>query len=363
MAEPTLDPAYVKTVADLYGEAVVAILRSIARRMDAGLDDTAQRAKLADLLGLRAEARQIAATLVASLDTTIAATVGEAYDRGAAAAATDLAAAAGVTDAVTERAATRALVRTKRTTVEALGRALSGHLRDLPILRVAEDAYRAATAAAVVPAAAGVETRRQATQRALDRLATQGIGGFTDQSGRRWALDSYAEMSTRTAIAQAAVQGSVDRIATVTPFGRVSDSADECEVCRPWEGKVLLLVPPSHVPEEYRHVEFEATLREAIRRGLMHPNCTHSVGAFIPGLTRTNAQRPAASNPQGYADRQRQRTLERHVRDWKRRQAVAITPQAQRDAATKVQAWTSALAEHVERTNRPRRRDREVVRT
>lgn len=361
---PTPDTArqFTKTIADLYGEAVLTLLRIIADRANRGLDDTAQLAQLGDLLALRGQAQAVAAQLSGLLDETLAAVIAEAYDHGAAQGAANLAGVLGVRDRAEEIAAAQALRGTKTSTVEGLAKALSGMLTDLPIVRATEDAYRRAVAAAVVPNAAGVDVRRHAMQRTLDRLAMDGIGGFTDRSGRRWQLDSYAEMACRTTVAQAALQGTADRIRHTTPFGRVSDVADECPRCRPWEGKILLLGDPGDIPEKWRGQRYAGTLKAATSAGLFHPNCTHSLGAFIPGLTRDDTARPATSNPQGYVDRQRQRALERHVRDWKRREAVAIDPAAKALAAAKVQHWTAELAAHVAATNRPRRRDREALR-
>jgi hypothetical protein len=363
VADPTPDTArrFTKTVADLYGEATLAVLRQIADRMERGLDDTAQRAKLGDLLVLRRNAQDVAEALSLTLDDTLAQTISDAYDHGTGQATAHLAEAFGLRDVDNERTIARGLTNTKRSTVEGLAKGLGDTLRDLPLVRASEDAYRAAVVAATVPAAAGVETRRAATQRALDRLAMSGITGFTDKSGRRWSLDAYAEMATRSTLGQAALQGSVDRIRATTPFVRVSDVADECERCRPWEGKVLLTTDPSEIPEKWADVAYDGTLKDATSAGLFHPNCTHSVGAFIPGLTRRNTERPAGSNPKGYADRQKQRAMERHVRDWKRREAVALTPQSKALAAGKVQRWQQALLEHTARTNRPRRRDRESI--
>ena len=53
-------------------------------------------------------------------------------------------------------------------------------------------------------------------------------------------FDTYVEMATRTAVGRAAVEGHVNRL-----VGRgfslvmVSDAPQECELCRPFEGKVF----------------------------------------------------------------------------------------------------------------------------
>src|SRR5690606_37576968 len=71
--------------------------------------------------------------------------------------------------------------------------------------------------------------------------------------------------------------------------------------CRPWEGRVLSL---SGATPGY------PTLAEAQGSGLFHPSCTHSVSAYIPGLTE-RPKRAQLANPGGYEIRQQQRYNER----------------------------------------------------
>lgn len=356
MSDATPDSArrYTKDVADLYGDAVAAILRQIADRVARGVDEGPLLPKLSDLLTLRKQAQQIASRVGDQLDGTVADTIAQAYAHGVDQGASNLATALGYRDELRERQALDTLTATKASTVHGLARGLGDTLRDLPITRAAEDAYRSTIAAAITPAAAGVETRRQAAQRALDRLAAQGIGNFTDKAGRRWRIETYAEMATRTALGQAATQGTVDRIRQTTPFVQVSDQADECERCRPWEGKVLVVGP---IPEKWADVEYDGTLADARSGGLFHPNCTHALSAFIPGLTR---RRQGRANPKGDASRQEQRRLERGLRDWKRRSDVAITPTAKTLADRKIAEWSQRLAEHTDKTKRLRLSAREA---
>ncbi|MFJ9817753.1 phage minor capsid protein [Streptomyces sp. NPDC101151] len=44
-----------------------------------------------------------------------------------------------------------------------------------------------------------MDTRRQATQRAMERCADLGLRTFVDRSGRTWQMTSCAEMAVRTA--------------------------------------------------------------------------------------------------------------------------------------------------------------------
>ncbi|WP_229880214.1 phage minor capsid protein, partial [Streptomyces echinoruber] len=134
----------------------------------------------------------------------------------------------------------------------------------------------------------------------------------------------------------------------------VSDAPRECPLCRPWEGRVLTISgPPGARTVEIEHaiedgrmvpVRVAGSLDEARAAGLQHPNCRHSVSAYTPGITRVEA---ATSDPDGYRAGQRQREIERHVRKWKRREAAALTPEAQRAARAKVRAWQAAMRDHL----------------
>lgn len=87
-------------------------------------------------------------------------------------------------------------------------------------------------------------------------------------------------------------------------------------------------------------------------------NCRHSVSAFIPGATEIEQPQ---HDPSGYEAGQRQREMERHIRSWKRRKAVALDDETARYAQRKVTAWQSALREHVDAHQLKRLRYREAV--
>jgi Phage minor capsid protein 2. len=123
--------------------------------------------------------------------------------------------------------------------------------------------------------------------------------------------------------------------------------------CRPWEGKVLSISGnlrgrvelPSMVGEGTVVVDIAGSVDEARAAGLQHPNCTHSLRAFLPGATRRPA-RPTA-NAKGYEAKERQREIERQIRKWKEREAAALTDEAKAGAAAKVRAWQKAMRDHL----------------
>jgi hypothetical protein len=221
---------------------------------------------------------------------------------------------------------------------------------DLRILRTTQDKYRSVIAEASQQALTGAVTRREAAQIALNRFADQGITGFIDKSGRSWDMASYAETATRSATAQASVQGHIDKlVSNGYDLVIISDSPEECDLCRPWEGKVLSIrgETPGY-----------PLLQDATTAGLFHANCTHRTHLYVEGLTRpyTNTE-----NPDGYKERQKQRYNERMIRQWKRRLAVSTDPKDIAFANSKIAQWEAQQEDFVAQTGRRRDLVRESI--
>lgn len=239
-------------------------------------------------------------------------------------------------------------------------------------LRAAEDIFRQTVGQVAGRILLGGQTRREVAQEVLNRLTAKGLSGFTDVRGRRWELASYVEMATRTAAQRAATaahsQTLVERGVSLVI---VSNAPQECKLCRPWEGKVLSLTGPSGrrtvvvpdltEPGRMRTVEVAGGLDEARQAGLFHPGCRHSTSAYLPGVT-TRPTGPTA-DPQGDADRQKLRALERSLRAAKLQQAAALDEAGRRAAGVKVRAQQAAIRDHVANSTAKRQPQREQIGT
>ncbi len=182
------------------------------------------------------------------------------------------------------------------------------------LLRSANATYRSVLDDAVLEMGKGNITLQQATARTVDRWAKQGLPGFVDRAGRGWRPETYAEMCLRTSFTRASIQGKIDRFQERgQDLVVVSDSPEECPVCRVWERKILS-VKTSFTPPAV------ATVGDARAAGLFHPRCTHTVDLYIEGVS-TNP--PANSNKTGYELSQKQRRLERETREARRRAMAA----------------------------------------
>ncbi|MBC9714068.1 phage capsid protein [Streptomyces sp. TRM66268-LWL] len=337
---------------DLYADAEARLLGIIARQLAAGLDAPGWvERKLAAVQQLRRASQAVVDELGRAVTLEVFDVVAEAYNTGHRAAVAELGAlsddARRLVDEVTPNA--QAVDRLAGETVDVV---TSTHRS---ILRAVVDRFRAIVAEVTATPLLGTGTRRQAVQDAMRRFADEGIRSFVDKAGRRWQLTSYAEMAVRTSVARAATEA---HMRTLSDAGidlvYVSDAPRECPLCRPWEGRVLTIggrdgertVEVEHAIEDGRmvRVPVAGSLDEARRAGLQHPNCRHSVSAYTPGLTVIEQ---AESDPTGYEAGQRQRAIERHIRKYKRREAAAVTPEAQRAARLKVRQWQGAMRDHL----------------
>ena len=107
-------------------------------------------------------------------------------------------------------------------------------------------------------------------------------------------------------------------------------------------------------------VEVAGSLPEARGKGLLHPNCRHTVSAYLPGVSRI--PEPQASRGT-YEQTQQQRYLERQVRKWKRREAAAMDEQQAKAARAKVRAYQARIRELTAETGLPRKSHREQLDT
>lgn len=350
---PELAADAAKEILQAYLDAELQVLQQVARRLDQGITaDGWAEDKLREVQTVKTSIGKVVLELQTGDPERIRKAIHQAYNRGSATAATDL---TKVGASIQTAFGTSNLA-----TVEALAVEATGRLSQLygPILRQTMDAYREVIASTTQLVATGAGTRRQAAQAALDGLAKRGITGFVDSAGRRWSLPAYAEMATRTAANRAVLAGHTERL---TSYGVdlviVSDSPQECPLCRPFERQVLSITGRTREAEDGTRVK--ASLSEAMAAGLFHPACTHSTAAYVPGLTRPKTE--GTDNPEGYGARQELRRLERGVRSWKRRKAVAITPDARRKADAKVGEWRDRIKTHTAGTEAKRVRAREQI--
>lgn len=371
---PKIGAKYGAQIARLVDSTEIALLRMIATAIRTGADDQDWlQQKLAQLQLLRRRITFEATRLDATLAQEIHRVVLEAYNVGSSLAVTDLERAGRVASVTADPTGAAAVLARK------IAQDVHQSLALVP--DILTGIYRQSVDAAVQQVLGGSITRRAGSQMVLDDSLANGITGFVDTAGRAWSLDTYAEMAVRTGTADAAIAG---HIATLQASGVdlvvISDHGGSCPLCAPWEGKILSssgdvagMIMPSVTDGSAEAVDVAGSLDEATDAGLFHPNCSHTADAYLPGATDvsddagdapTVGDIAAAQTSDGselYQAEQRQRTIERTIRSWKRRGALALDDKSAAQAAGKVSQWQSVLREHVDANDLKRLPYREQI--
>lgn len=216
------------------------------------------------------------------------------------------------------------------------------------IWRRMDDIYRRTIYNAEMHMAAGAKTLDQAIDMATREFLDAGINCIEYSNGRRVNIASYAEMALRTASHRATLLGEGKKrdewgIHTVV----VSAHANTCPLCAPWQGKVLVDdVFCSGTSEEADRLGYPL-LSTAMKAGLLHPNCRHTISTFFPGVSRLPRVPDSKKAIDTYHAEQKQRELERKIRKWKRRVEGACDPENVNYANKKVGQYQDELRKHL----------------
>lgn len=217
------------------------------------------------------------------------------------------------------------------------------------VLRRMDDVYRKTIYNAEVQMAAGAKTLDQAIDLATKQFLEKGINCIEYKNGNRVNIASYAEMALRTASHRAMLLGEGKKrdewgIHTVV----VSAHANTCPLCSSWQGKVLVDdVFCRGAPEEAEELGYPL-LSTAMRAGLLHPNCRHTISTYFPGITKLPEVPDSDRAANTYQAEQKQRELERKIRKWKRKAEGSLSPENVSNANGKVTQYQEELRKHLD---------------
>jgi hypothetical protein len=238
------------------------------------------------------------------------------------------------------------------------------------ITRFPVDVYQKMVAPAAISQVTG-GTPQKAQEQAWKDLTSNGVDGFTDAKGREWNLSSCVEMATRTGVSRAFNASHLDRMQSLgIEYYTVAPTGHPCELCLPWEGKVLTVgnpTGPSLLPnaggEGEVSVHVDATVDEAVAAGLQHPNCKHTLVAFFPGVTvlRTRTQDEIQQGLAEYKQVQYLRGLERAVRQAKMQEAAALNDMDAAMARHRIRDLQARIRDFTAQTGLLRRPRREQL--
>lgn len=227
------------------------------------------------------------------------------------------------------------------------------------VLRNVDDTYRKLQSEASSMVLSGAQTRLEATDNLLSKFADSGITKFIDKAGRNWNLGSYAEMAIRTNTSHASLQGKMDGYSALgMDLVKVSTIGLTCPICAKWQNVVLSISGKS---EKYHSVE------TARSQGLFHPNCKHTLMMFDEeldgeGQVEPNDKEQTKASTDKYDLTQIQRSNERNIRYWKRREQLALTDESRANARAKVRHWQAKQLQFCELNGLDRKYYREGLR-
>jgi len=222
------------------------------------------------------------------------------------------------------------------------------------ILRKMDDVYRETIFRTQVFYNNGVIDMNKAVDMATKDFLQQGITSIRYSNGREVNIASYAEMALRTANHRSYLMGEGSRrkelgISTVI----VTPHATACEMCRPWQGVVLIDDVYSGGKQEDGEYPL---LSKAIEAGLFHPNCEDILATWFPGINTIPTVPDPERSEKWYKDAQKQRRLERGIRDQKRVVAGTTDEENLANAKKKLKYRQMELREHLKKNTQLRRR-------
>ena len=216
------------------------------------------------------------------------------------------------------------------------------------VWRNMDDVYRRTIYRAEMNMAAGAKTLDQAIDMATKEFLEAGINCIEYRNGRRVNIASYAEMALRTASQRATLLAEGKKrdewgIHTVV----VTAHANTCPLCAPWQGKVLVDdVYCDGTAEEAKEAGL-SLLSEAMKAGLLHPNCRHTLSTYFPGITRLPAVPDMKKAIETYKAEQEQRALERKIRKWKRIAEGSMEPEKVNAANERANQYQKELRDYL----------------
>ncbi len=233
-------------------------------------------------------------------------------------------------------------------------------------LRMADDVYRQTLIKAEIAVSTGSQTIQQAIGDAVREFAKKGINCIEYRDGRRVNIADYIYMALTTANTRAQLLGAA-KVRTELGIDTVwVTSYDACsETCMPWQGNVYIDDVFADFDGEImgdkgksKSGKWYTLLSVAVRAGLFHPNCRHSLTTH----NENNAVREAPpvdekKARENYKLEQQQRALERKVRYWKRRLEGETDPELKAGLKKQVKTAQKNLREFIDEHKDVLRRD------
>lgn len=224
------------------------------------------------------------------------------------------------------------------------------------VYRKMDDVYRQTIFKTEFQLSSGALSLGKAIDKATEDFLARGINciAYKDKNGeilRYVNIADYAEMALRTASHRATLLGEGskrDELGVHLVF--VSAHANACKLCLPWQGQILIDDVFSHPSDEYiaRYKGKYKLLSDAIKAGLLHPNCRHTLATYFEGVTRLPKPQDPKKALENYNNEQHQRKLEREIRKRKRILAATVEDDDRKEARAGLRRAQKKLRDFLE---------------
>lgn len=247
---------------------------------------------------------------------------------------------------------------TNRKKLDALIKSTKNDFEDVQqaVYRKMDDVYRQTIFKTEFQLSSGAISLGKAIDKATEDFLAKGVNciAYKDKNGeiiRYVNIADYAEMALRTASHRATLLGEGskrDELGVHLVF--VSAHANACKLCLPWQGQILIDDVFSHPNDEYiaKYKEKYKLLSDAIKAGLLHPNCRHMLATYFEGVTRLPKPQDPEKALQNYNNEQKQRQLEREIRKRKRILAGTVEDEDQKEAKANLRQAQKNLRDFLE---------------
>lgn len=235
-------------------------------------------------------------------------------------------------------------------------------------LRTMDDVYRRTVNRAQLAMAAGETTLTKAIDMAVREFLEKGLNSIVYRDGRHVDIADYVRMVLRTTSTRAQLQGKSKRFAELGYDTVLISQYGGCsETCEPWQGRAYIddvftiwngEINGDSGKSMYCGKWFPL-LSSAIRGGLFHPNCRHTMGLYIDGVTKIPPPIPAEQIRKQRELEARQRAMERKIRKLKRLEAGTQDPQAVKEYGRKLKQAQQELNAFVDEHRDVLKRDYE----
>lgn len=233
-------------------------------------------------------------------------------------------------------------------------------------VRNMDDVYRTTLNKVQLMMGTGSITLNEAIDLATRDFLDKGINCIVYADGRRVNIADYVRMALRTTSTRATLQGAAKRFSELGYDTVLISQYGGCsETCEPYQGKVYI-DDVFTIWNGERSGDFGKSnycdkwfmlLSVAIRGGLFHPNCRHTMGQYVEGLTKIPQPIPAEKIREQRALEEKQRAMERKIRALKRKVEGTQDEKKVKECKRKLREEQGKLREFIKEHDDVLRRD------